>query len=64
MLKAAKGCELMQEVWGDYQTQIEAAENKGGAKKKGKSGSFMTVSMIYREVGNFEYFLVKFRTSF
>ena len=52
VLKKAQGCELMKEVWSDYQTQEEAvaASSKGGgAKKKGKSGSFMTVSMMYRE---------------
>uniref|UniRef100_A0A915EFF8 Myosin motor domain-containing protein n=1 Tax=Ditylenchus dipsaci TaxID=166011 RepID=A0A915EFF8_9BILA len=45
---------LLVEVWGDYTTQEEAlAKTKAGkeekSKKKGKSGSFMTVSMIYRE---------------
>ena len=44
---------LMNEVWSDYTTQEEAAQKAkdgtGGAKKKGKSGSFMTVSMMYRE---------------
>ncbi|KJH43074.1 myosin head [Dictyocaulus viviparus] len=47
------GCKLMLEIWADYQTQEEAAEavksGTGGGKKKGKSSSFMTVSMIYRE---------------
>ncbi|VDL76370.1 unnamed protein product [Nippostrongylus brasiliensis] len=47
------GCKLMLEIWADYQTQEEAAEaaksGAGGGKKKGKSASFMTVSMIYRE---------------
>ncbi|VDO88332.1 unnamed protein product [Heligmosomoides polygyrus] len=47
------GCKLMLEIWSDYQTQEEAAEaaksGAGGGKKKGKSASFMTVSMIYRE---------------
>jgi myosin protein heavy chain len=45
VMKGAKGNQLLVEVWGDYQTQEEAAEaNKkgGGGKKKGKSGSFMT----------------------
>jgi len=52
VLKAAKGCDLLLEVWGNYQTQEEAvvaSKSGGGAKKKGKSGSFLTVSMIYRE---------------
>lgn len=47
------GCKLMLDIWADYQTQEEAAEaaksGTGGGKKKGKSSSFMTVSMIYRE---------------
>ncbi|KHJ98009.1 myosin head [Oesophagostomum dentatum] len=49
----SQGCKLMLEIWADYQTQEEAAEaaksGAGGGKKKGKSASFMTVSMIYRE---------------
>ncbi|CAJ0579471.1 unnamed protein product, partial [Mesorhabditis spiculigera] len=51
VLKASKGNELMHTIWADYVTQEEAASNKeaGGGKKKGKSGSFMTVSMLYRE---------------
>jgi len=51
-MKNAKGNQLIIDIWADYQTQEEAAEaNKkgGGGKKKGKSGSFMTVSMLYRE---------------
>lgn len=43
----------MLNIWSDYVTQEEAAEmaKQGVAqtKKKGKSASFMTVSMIYRE---------------
>ncbi|PIO54275.1 myosin head, partial [Teladorsagia circumcincta] len=54
LLKAhSTECKLMLEIWADYQTQEEAAEaaksGTGGGKKKGKSASFMTVSMIYRE---------------
>ncbi|KAK6058401.1 myosin head [Cooperia oncophora] len=49
----SQGCKLMLDIWADYQTQEEAAEaaksGTGGGKKKGKSASFMTVSMIYRE---------------
>ena len=43
----------------DYQTQVDISDlesrgkiakwSAGNAKKKGKSASFMTVSMIYRE---------------
>ncbi|KJH47330.1 myosin head [Dictyocaulus viviparus] len=43
---------LLVEVWKDYTTQEEAAaaaKGNTGSKKKGKSGSFMTVSMLYRE---------------
>ncbi|CAI4225176.1 unnamed protein product [Auanema sp. JU1783] len=53
LLKHGEGVKLMLDIWEDYQTQEEAAEaakaGTGGAKKKGKSSSFMTVSMIYRE---------------
>uniref|UniRef100_A0A915CKM0 Myosin motor domain-containing protein n=1 Tax=Parascaris univalens TaxID=6257 RepID=A0A915CKM0_PARUN len=50
-LKASKGNALLNEIWADYVTQEEAAQTSksGGQKKKGKSGSFMTVSMLYRE---------------
>ncbi|PAV73183.1 hypothetical protein WR25_14293 isoform F [Diploscapter pachys] len=51
-LKQSQGNELLVEVWQDYTTIEEglALAAKGGAsKKKGKSGSFMTVSMLYRE---------------
>ncbi|KHN75419.1 Myosin-4 [Toxocara canis] len=50
-LKASKGNALLNEIWADYTTQEEAsnAAKSGGQKKKGKSGSFMTVSMLYRE---------------
>uniref|UniRef100_A0A915CQN1 Myosin-3 n=1 Tax=Ditylenchus dipsaci TaxID=166011 RepID=A0A915CQN1_9BILA len=54
-MKASPGNKLLNEVWSDYTTQEEAmAAQKSGAadtggKKKGKSGSFMTVSMMYRE---------------
>ncbi|KAI1711889.1 myosin head (motor domain) domain-containing protein [Ditylenchus destructor] len=55
VLKASGGNKLMNEVWADYTTQEEAmtaqksGASDGGGKKKGKSGSFMTVSMMYRE---------------
>ncbi|MFH4975774.1 hypothetical protein AB6A40_002483 [Gnathostoma spinigerum] len=52
VMKSSKKNELLNTVWKDYVTQEEAAESvaKGGeAKKKGKSGSFLTVSMLYRE---------------
>jgi myosin heavy chain 6/7 len=54
VLKASPANALLNTVWADYTTQEEAAElQKSGAdqggKKKGKSGSFMTVSMVYRE---------------
>ncbi|CAJ0583983.1 unnamed protein product, partial [Mesorhabditis spiculigera] len=53
-MKVSKENELLVEVWQDYTTQEDAAalQAKGGAaggKKKGKAGSFMTVSMLYRE---------------
>ncbi|KAL6728752.1 hypothetical protein Aduo_010491 [Ancylostoma duodenale] len=51
VMKQSKKNALLVEVWQDYTTQEEAAAaTKGGAgKKKGKSGSFLTVSMLYRE---------------
>jgi myosin heavy chain 6/7 len=53
VLKASKGNALLNEVWADYTTQEETAAatkaGTAGGKKKGKSGSFMTVSMMYRE---------------
>ncbi|VDM65006.1 unnamed protein product [Strongylus vulgaris] len=53
VMKQSKGNDLLVEIWQDYTTQEEAAvkakEPGGGGKKKGKSGSFMTVSMLYRE---------------
>ncbi|KAL6736890.1 hypothetical protein Aduo_007192 [Ancylostoma duodenale] len=52
VMKASKGNDLLVEIWQDYTTQEEAAvkaKEGGGGKKKGKSGSFMTVSMLYRE---------------
>uniref|UniRef100_A0A915CI40 Myosin heavy chain n=5 Tax=Parascaris univalens TaxID=6257 RepID=A0A915CI40_PARUN len=51
-MKATQGNALLNEVWKDYVTQEEAAiaaKEGGGGKKHGKSGSFMTVSMLYRE---------------
>ncbi|KAE9549706.1 hypothetical protein FO519_007082 [Halicephalobus sp. NKZ332] len=51
VLKASKSNALLNEVWQNYTTQEEQAamakSTAGG--KKGKSGSFMTVSMMYRE---------------
>ena len=53
VLKAAAGNQLMLDIWQDYTTQEEAAEmaklGQTSGKKKGKSSSFLTVSMIYRE---------------
>jgi myosin heavy chain 6/7 len=53
VLKSAKDNQLMLDIFEDYVTQEEAAElaksGQGGGKKKGKSSSFMTVSMMYRE---------------
>ncbi|MFH4977395.1 hypothetical protein AB6A40_004104 [Gnathostoma spinigerum] len=53
VLKHATGNQLMLEIWQDYQTQEEAAAAAAagaeGGRKKGKSASFMTVSMMYRE---------------
>ncbi|ETN77931.1 hypothetical protein NECAME_10688 [Necator americanus] len=51
VMKQSKKNTLLVEVWQDYTTQEEAAAatKAGGERKKGKSGSFMTVSMLYRE---------------
>ncbi|KAI3415402.1 Myosin N-terminal SH3-like domain [Globodera pallida] len=54
VLKASTDNALLVELWSDYTTQICAAAKqikgeKGGAKKKGKGGSFQTISMIYRD---------------
>uniref|UniRef100_A0A915JUY7 Myosin-3 n=1 Tax=Romanomermis culicivorax TaxID=13658 RepID=A0A915JUY7_ROMCU len=53
VLKGASDNQLLLDIWSDYMTQEEALEAQkagtGGGKKKGKSASFMTVSMIYRE---------------
>ncbi|VDN05654.1 unnamed protein product [Thelazia callipaeda] len=53
VLKHCKGNQLLLDIWADYQTQEEAAEAAKagieGGRKKGKSASFMTVSMMYRE---------------
>jgi myosin heavy chain 6/7 len=53
VLKAAHGNQIMLDIWYDYVTQEEAAElaktGQTSGKKKGKSSSFMTVSMMYRE---------------
>ncbi|VBB27201.1 unnamed protein product, partial [Acanthocheilonema viteae] len=51
-LKANTGMILMTQIWEDYKTQEDIANLvKDGktSKKKGKSASFMTVSMMYRE---------------
>ncbi|CAI5453487.1 unnamed protein product [Caenorhabditis angaria] len=55
VLKANKGNQLMADIWADYNTQEDIAalakdgKKAAGGKKKGKSASFMTVSMMYRE---------------
>ncbi|KAL3101299.1 hypothetical protein niasHT_028055 [Heterodera trifolii] len=53
VLKAAQDNELLLNIFEDYVTQEEAAElaktGQSSGKKKGKSSSFMTVSMMYRE---------------
>ncbi|PIO76012.1 myosin head [Teladorsagia circumcincta] len=52
VMKNSKKNDLLVEVWQDYQTMEEAAvaiKSATSGKKKGKSGSFMTVSMLYRE---------------
>lgn len=78
VMKKATGNDLLLEIWNDYTTQEEAAQQAkgmlrssrskqlsvwldinhvfhyfsdgtGGGKKKGKSSSFLTVSMLYRE---------------
>uniref|UniRef100_A0A0M3J401 Myosin motor domain-containing protein n=1 Tax=Anisakis simplex TaxID=6269 RepID=A0A0M3J401_ANISI len=49
-LKVSQGNTLLNEIWSDYVTQEEASKaSKSGGHRKGKSGSFMTVSMLYRE---------------
>uniref|UniRef100_A0A0N5B084 Myosin motor domain-containing protein n=1 Tax=Syphacia muris TaxID=451379 RepID=A0A0N5B084_9BILA len=50
VVKHSTDNKLLNEIWQDYQTQEEAAEAAvDGGRKKGKSASFMTVSMLYRE---------------
>ncbi|EFP05608.1 hypothetical protein GCK72_018221 [Caenorhabditis remanei] len=53
LLKHSTDNNLMLDIWSDYQTQEEAAEaaksGQTGGGKRGKSSSFATVSMIYRE---------------
>ena len=56
VLKSEPGIALMSAIWADYQTQEDekALELRIGSKgrtgkKKGKSSTFQTVSMIYRE---------------
>ena len=47
-----EGNQLLKDIWEDYQTMEEAAEAQKagtGGGRKGKSASFMTVSMMYRE---------------
>uniref|UniRef100_A0A0K0D9T0 Myosin motor domain-containing protein n=1 Tax=Angiostrongylus cantonensis TaxID=6313 RepID=A0A0K0D9T0_ANGCA len=48
--KANKGNQLLSDLWADYNTQEDIVNlGKKAPGKKGKSASFMTVSMIYRE---------------
>ncbi|CAD5223229.1 unnamed protein product [Bursaphelenchus okinawaensis] len=54
VLKGNDGMALLSELWADYTTQEDTAANesrgkKAPGKKKGKSASFATVSMLYRE---------------
>ncbi|VDM62063.1 unnamed protein product [Angiostrongylus costaricensis] len=50
VLKANKGNQLLSDLWADYNTQEDIVNlGKKAPGKKGKSASFMTVSMIYRE---------------
>ncbi|VDL84031.1 unnamed protein product [Nippostrongylus brasiliensis] len=52
VLKANQGNQLMSDLWADYNTQEDIAslgKKAAPTKKKGKSASFMTVSMMYRE---------------
>ncbi|KAK5972438.1 MYOsin heavy chain structural protein, partial [Trichostrongylus colubriformis] len=52
VLKANTGNQLMSDLWSDYSTQEDIAslgKKAAPGKKKGKSASFMTVSMMYRE---------------
>ncbi|CAK5025246.1 unnamed protein product [Meloidogyne enterolobii] len=53
ILKSAQNNQLLLDIFEDYVTQEEAAElaksGQSSGKKKGKSSSFLTVSMIYRE---------------
>ncbi|MFH4981152.1 hypothetical protein AB6A40_007861 [Gnathostoma spinigerum] len=48
VMKGSNDNDLLKEIWADYVTQEEQAAG-ARSKKKGKSGSFMTVSMMYRE---------------
>ncbi|CAJ0577986.1 unnamed protein product, partial [Mesorhabditis spiculigera] len=51
VMKASKGNPLLGEIWKGHQTQeeLQALQKEAGGKKKGKSGSMQTVSMLYRE---------------
>ncbi|KAK0410838.1 hypothetical protein QR680_005352 [Steinernema hermaphroditum] len=54
VLKGNDGMQLLSDIWDDYKTQEDIAamqktKGKVVGKKKGKSASFMTVSMLYRE---------------
>uniref|UniRef100_A0A9J2Q4T1 Myosin motor domain-containing protein n=1 Tax=Ascaris lumbricoides TaxID=6252 RepID=A0A9J2Q4T1_ASCLU len=53
VLKSNNCIKLISQIWEDYKTQEDIAnltkEGKAAGKKKGKSASFMTVSMMYRE---------------
>lgn len=53
VLKTSDKKNLIYLIWESYKTEVdreeEASRGKASEKKKGKSGSFMTVSMMYRE---------------
>jgi myosin protein heavy chain len=53
VIKISKDNVLLRACWASYTTQEEAAEKAktdgGGGGKKGKSGAFATVSMLYRK---------------
>ncbi|KAE9554307.1 hypothetical protein FO519_002478 [Halicephalobus sp. NKZ332] len=53
ILKTSDKSNLIYLIWEDYKTEVdreaELSRGKTSEKKKGKSGSFMTVSMMYRE---------------
>uniref|UniRef100_A0A7E4VF43 Myosin motor domain-containing protein n=1 Tax=Panagrellus redivivus TaxID=6233 RepID=A0A7E4VF43_PANRE len=53
VLKTSDKKNVIYLIWEDYKTEVDreadASRGKTTEKKKGKSGSFMTVSMMYRE---------------